>query len=92
VVCFGGTGPGEVVVGGAKVVGLSQRRTRDGARFQCSVPLAWDAGRHAELLAPGIARVAPGADPVEAMAEAPVRPVAGASADDVLAALLAQLP
>ncbi len=65
--CFAGTGPGEVTVDGAKVVGISQRRTRAGARFQCSVPLAWDPTRHAALLAPGIERVAPGTDPLEAM-------------------------
>lgn len=34
VICFAGLGPGEVVVDGRKVVGLSQRRTRDMARFQ----------------------------------------------------------
>ena len=34
VVCFAGLGPGEVEVGGRKVVGLSQRRTREAARFQ----------------------------------------------------------
>ena len=34
VVCFAGLGPGEVVVDGRKVVGLSQRRTREAARFQ----------------------------------------------------------
>jgi hypothetical protein len=34
-VCFAGIGPGEVVAAGRKVVGLSQRRTRHGARFQC---------------------------------------------------------
>lgn len=34
-VCFAGLGPGEVVTaGGAKLVGLSQRRTRHGARIQ----------------------------------------------------------
>lgn len=40
-VCFAGLGPGEVVVGeaGSKVVGISQRRTRVGALFQCAVPL-----------------------------------------------------
>ncbi len=32
--CFAGVGAGEVLVGGHKVVGLSQRRWRDGARFQ----------------------------------------------------------
>ncbi|MCC5952505.1 MAG: hypothetical protein JJU45_10475 [Acidimicrobiia bacterium] len=33
-VCFAGLGPGEVLVEGRKVVGVSQRRARDGARLQ----------------------------------------------------------
>lgn len=33
--CFAGVGPGEVLAGGRKLVGISQRRTRAGARFQC---------------------------------------------------------
>jgi lipoate-protein ligase A len=33
-VCFAGIGPGEVLDGDAKLVGLSQRRTRSGARIQ----------------------------------------------------------
>jgi lipoate-protein ligase A len=41
-VCFAGLGPGEVTVGGRKVVGISQRRTRAGARFQCALLLGWD--------------------------------------------------
>lgn len=41
-VCFAGRGPGEVLRGDAKVVGISQRRTRAGARFQCAVPVRWD--------------------------------------------------
>lgn len=41
-VCFAGRGPGEVLLGDAKVVGISQRRTRAGARFQCAVPVSWD--------------------------------------------------
>jgi lipoate-protein ligase A len=40
-ICFAGLGPGEVTVGGHKVVGVSQRRTRQGARFQCAALLAW---------------------------------------------------
>jgi lipoate---protein ligase len=40
-VCFAGRGPGEVFVGDSKVVGLSQRRTRDAARFQCALVLEW---------------------------------------------------
>lgn len=92
VVCFDGTGPGEVAVGGQKVVGISQRRTRAGARFQCSVPLAWRPERHASLLAPGIERALPGVDPLEAAAAVAVRPLTGVGADDVLAALLGRLP
>lgn len=34
-VCFASLGPGEVTVGGRKLVGISQRRTREGSRFQC---------------------------------------------------------
>lgn len=51
-VCFAGLGPGEVTAGpgGPKVLGISQRRTRAGARFQCAVPLTWDIGRLAGLL------------------------------------------
>lgn len=41
-VCFAGLGPGELTVDGAKVVGISQRRTRAGARFSVSVPHRWD--------------------------------------------------
>ena len=42
-VCFAGLGPGEVSVGGRKVVGISQRRTRDWSLFQCAALLDWDA-------------------------------------------------
>lgn len=41
-VCFAGLGPGEVLLGDRKLVGMSQRRTRAGARFQCAVPRSWD--------------------------------------------------
>jgi lipoate-protein ligase A len=41
-VCFGGLGSGEVTLGERKVVGLSQRRTREGALFQCAVYGTWD--------------------------------------------------
>ncbi len=39
--CFADIGHGEVTVDGAKVVGLSQRRTRNWARLQCLVLSAW---------------------------------------------------
>lgn len=35
-VCFEGLGPGEVLLGGQKLIGISQRRTRTAARLQCS--------------------------------------------------------
>ncbi|AJR18070.1 hypothetical protein GUY44_10640 [Pimelobacter simplex] len=41
-VCFAALGPGEVLVGGRKAVGISQRRTRAGARFQCIAYDRWD--------------------------------------------------
>jgi lipoate---protein ligase len=50
-VCFAGLGPGEVHVGRCKVVGVSQRRTRRWARFQCALYRQWDPGALVELLA-----------------------------------------
>lgn len=41
-VCFAGLGAGELTRNGAKIVGLSQRRTRAGARFQSACLLRWD--------------------------------------------------
>ncbi len=41
-VCFAGRGPGEVLVGEHKVVGVSQRRSRNRARFQTTARIgAW---------------------------------------------------
>ena len=50
-VCFAGRGPGEVFLGGRKVVGLSQRRVRGAARIQCGVLLGWSADATARLVA-----------------------------------------
>jgi lipoate-protein ligase A len=55
-VCFAGVAPGEVLLDGVKLIGLSQRRTRHGSRFQCAVNRRFDADLLIELLA----------DPVEA--------------------------
>jgi lipoate-protein ligase A len=49
-ICFAALGPGEVTVDGRKLVGISQRRTRDGARFQCLVLARWDPAALLELL------------------------------------------
>lgn len=50
-VCFAGLGPGEVLVDGRKAVGISQRRTRAGARFQCAALHRWDPAPLAAVLA-----------------------------------------
>lgn len=50
-VCFAGRGPGEVLdEGGRKLVGISQRRTRSGSRFQCMVHTRWSPGLLRALL------------------------------------------
>jgi lipoate-protein ligase A len=52
VVCFGGVGAGEVVTGdGRKVVGLAQRRNREGAWFHGACVLHWDPAPLVDLLA-----------------------------------------
>lgn len=51
-VCFASLGSGEVVDSrGAKLVGISQRRTRSSARFQCTVLTAFEPERLIDLLA-----------------------------------------
>lgn len=58
-ICFAGTGPGEVAVAGRKAVGVAQRRTREGAWFQCAALLRWDADATASALGlPAAAEVA----------------------------------
>jgi lipoate-protein ligase A len=50
-VCFAGVGSGEVLTAdGAKLVGISQRRTRGWALFQCAIPLRWDPAALIEAL------------------------------------------
>ena len=48
-VCFAGAGPGEVFLGGRKVVGVSQRRSRHRVRFQTAARLQPDAARAAAI-------------------------------------------
>ena len=59
IVCFAGKGSGEVFPQEShaqqKIVGISQRRTRDYARFQCIAYFQWDAALHAAML-PGLAK------------------------------------
>ena len=86
-VCFAGLGAGEVTVAGRKCVGISQRRTRHGARFQCGVLLAWDPVPLVEVLVrDGAQRPA-----VIAALRAACTPV-GVPGDRVLEAFLASLP
>ena len=98
-VCFSGAGPGEVMTlddagNPAKIVGISQRRTRDLARFQCTMYLQWEtvlSQQFGQLLSD------PNATLVEMQSnlEHSVMPLSqiasGLSASDVLAAFMAQI-
>jgi lipoate-protein ligase A len=53
-VCFAALGPGEVSVGGRKLVGVSQRRTRRTARFQCVLFRHIEPDATLSLLAPPV--------------------------------------
>ena len=50
VVCFASSSPGEVFVGTNKLVGFSQRRGRDGARFQCVLYRHWRPSEWSQVL------------------------------------------
>jgi len=75
-VCFGSIGPGEVVTDGRKVVGMSQRRTRAGARFQCLVHDRWEPAELLELLVLTDDERAAAADDLIARAAGPGVPLA----------------
>ncbi len=80
-ICFAGIGPGELVLDGRKLVGLSQRRTRAAARFQCAVHRSVELAAILPLLAgeqPAVAAL----PPVAVLSEAVV-----ASDADLAAAL-----
>ncbi|MEM8618383.1 MAG: hypothetical protein AAGF73_01545 [Actinomycetota bacterium] len=82
-VCFDGLGAGELTLGGHKLVGMSQRRTRAFARLQCSWYRRDERERLIELLAPAHR------PPLAALA--PHATLPHVELDDVLAALLPQL-
>ena len=83
-VCFGTVGAGEVTTpGGAKVVGISQRRTRAAARFQCAAYSAWDPTPLVDLLRLD-------ADGARSLADAAVG--TGAPVADMVDAFLGHLP
>lgn len=81
-VCFAGLGFGEVVVGGTKLVGISQRRTRAAARFQSLCHFRW----RPELVAALVAAPRPSAPVLAARVAAVAEP-----ADQVRAALTRNL-
>lgn len=83
-VCFGTVGAGEVTTpGGAKVVGVSQRRTRVAARFQCAAYARWDP-------APLVALLGLDGDGARSLATAAVG--TGVAPAAMVDALLAHLP
>jgi lipoate-protein ligase A len=88
-VCFAGLGPGEVVAAGSstKLVGLSQRRTRAGARFQCAVLAAWEP---AALL--GLLALEPEERDAALVELGPVAAGVGGALEPLLGELLAALP
>jgi lipoate-protein ligase A len=81
-VCFAGLAPGEVTVDGHKVVGVSQRRTRAAARFQCAALGRWDPVTLLELLT---------IDATPAALE-PLAAGVGVPLDELVAAFLRSLP
>ncbi|MBA2607752.1 MAG: hypothetical protein H0U92_02310 [Actinobacteria bacterium] len=81
-VCFAGVGPGEVLTAdGAKIVGISQRRTRGWALFQCAIPLRWD-------VAPLVAVFGPSAEPASDALIRVLSPETAATAVSALADIL----
>jgi lipoate-protein ligase A len=87
-VCFAGRAAGEVTVpGGAKVVGVCQRRGRLGALFQCACILRWEPVPLLDLLALSPRQRAEALEAVKGAAFG-----AGAAGDGVVARLLEALP
>lgn len=98
-VCFSGAGPGEVMTldnagNSAKIVGISQRRTRDLARFQCTMYLQWEpvlSQQFGQLLSDSN----DGLVELQSNLEHSVMPLSqinsGLTARDVLAAFMAQI-
>jgi lipoate-protein ligase A len=83
-VCFDGVGAGEVLLGGRKLIGISQRRTRHAARLQCCWYSHYDPARLVELLAPAARPTVTDLRPV-----ATVAPVIADAMPPALAARLA---
>jgi lipoate-protein ligase A len=84
IACFASRGPGEVLVGGAKAVGVTQRRTRTTARFQTLLYRRWNPG---ELFA----RLAESSDQLRSALLSAAWPV-DARPDEIHSAFIASLP
>ena len=82
--CFASRGPGEVLVGGAKAVGITQRRTRTTARFQTLLYRHW---APEEL----VARLAESSDQLRNALSSAAWPV-DADPDEVHSAFISHLP
>ena len=82
-VCFASTSPGEVFVGENKLVGISQRRGRDGARLQCVLYRSWQP----DLWTPSLTSMEVG----ERIASLPVATLS-ADAADIVSAVFSALP
>jgi lipoate-protein ligase A len=82
-VCFASTSPGEVFIGESKLVGISQRRGRDGARLQCVLYRSWQPA----LWTPALTSM----DVRERIASLPVATIS-ADAADIVSAVFSALP
>ncbi len=85
--CFAGLGPGEVLIGGRKAVGVAQRRTRHGARFQTCALRQWD-----PTLLAALCGVTPLGQPLDDALIGAAVGLAGVTAGAVETALIASLP
>ena len=95
--CFAGLGHGEVLVGGNKVVGLSQRRTRSWTRLQALAVLKWDGAAINSLLEPilereDLGRLGAGPYDAEAVAAGLPQGVTVPTHDRLVDGLLSRLP
>ncbi len=68
--CFDGLGAGEVLLDGAKLVGISQRRTRHAARLQCCWYSEYDPAAIVDLLDPAHRPPVAGLQPVATVSRA----------------------
>jgi lipoate-protein ligase A len=86
-ICFDGFGPGEVLLGGRKLVGISQRRTRTASRLQCCWYRRYDPAQLVDLLA---ADVRPSVSDLSAVATLDVTDTADTGAEGAVLADLAE--